>query len=553
VLLEVLSDAPEALRLSLLHSFEIHFFATPIAQNLRKFDARKVFELLPKMSSRSNERLVRLYGVLLVADKNADLELLKLFLSRRDAVGSIGIHVLNDALVSLLKVNEDQFYSIVRDNILSDENLISHVIQQPLISEVISGIKPQTDQARCAAKVDFYLSVKSNASDQNKSNFVRAILTIMTARDITALEPRVVSALDTLISLDSADVPNSVKGECLDAIEKLSGRIADPGEKLHLFRFILKHHKVLDRTRVDSLLKPFIDTAPRHIILDLVKSSREFQVPLASSEALLSSLGARVNRDIPDQGLIEYLIEKSPTELKNQVVNLIVDLIRTNDAGRFHPALNAAINNVASLPADGVNRICIACVEGLHRLGASVVTTMLDPALKLLPQTSDVPRKVLTDLLVEWIKSDDPNLRNMGSSYYRRARDQVAQERRSEIAREIVLRLQSISNRIDQASVLIDLIVEDWGFVEGQYKDLFVDILTAQLSTAKPENLQLLGITSLGKLDSLGGRAGQAMNGLLALGKASTGSVRNVCKKTLASMRRFKAPDSFWREVEKLE
>jgi hypothetical protein len=76
--------------------------------------------------------------------------------------------------------------------------------------------------------------------------------------------------------------------------------------------------------------------------------------------------------------------------------------------------------------------------------------------------------------------------------------------------------------------------------------------MIAQLSTAKPEPSQLVGINTLTRLESLGARTSQVLNGILTLARTSSPNVRSACKKTLESMRRFEAPEGFWKRVEEL-
>jgi hypothetical protein len=254
-----------------------------------------------------------------------------------------------------------------------------------------------------------------------------------------------------------------------------------------------------------------------------------------------------------DLALIEYLIEGTPPESKAQVVGLIVKLLQTNDPGRFRPALNAAFSKRASLSDEELGKICVECADTLHRLGISHASTLLDPALTLLPSSSDVAQKVLSDLLVEFMKSDDAQTRKTGSTYYRRIREQITPDRRREITHQVVVKIQSMQNNVDQATVLIDLVLEEQNLLDDQYRDQLIDLLSAELSTAKGPNLQLLGVNSLARLTKLDGRTDQVLNGILALAKAATPEVKTACKKALSSMKRFGGHKDFWNQVEELQ
>jgi hypothetical protein len=474
VVLAIRDLAPANLVSRIDRSFETHVFDPLFVKsplNLRRLDVQKVFTLLPQISARSKNRLICLYGGLLLVDKKMDLDLLKLFLSNRDALGDAGVISVNDALISLLDTDEEQFHKVVVENILTDENLIRDVVQQRLVSKIVTDIKPLTDEAKRNARLNFFLRVKAYASNPNKAEFVRILLGIMTLRETTALEPHVRNALEKLMVLNDDDIPSSVREECINVIAKLSGRIADYGEKLRLLRFVVKHIRVFDRSRTDSILKPFVDAAPPNMVLELVKSARELDAPILSSNVVLESLGTRVARDIPDQNLIEYLAEGTPAELKNQLSKLFVGLVQTNDPRRFGPALAAVVKKKDSFSKEELDTISVACVKTARGLGVPQAATLIEPVLALIPHTSDVSGKVLTDLIIEWIKSDDANTRNTGCNSYRKVRDLIASERRMQIAHQVIAKIQSMSDRIDQASVLIDLIVEDWGLVEEQYRN----------------------------------------------------------------------------------
>lgn len=556
VVLAFLHLAPGTLKLQLTRVFEIYVFDLDLVTNLRRLDAGRIFDLLLNMNSSSRERLVILYGGLLVLEKKLDVELFKSFLAKRAEIGALGIAVLNEALSSLLAANEDEFHATMRDYVLKDQKLIRDIIGQRLISDVVSRINTKAGDAKNTANIEFYFKVKSEASERNKADFVRALVLIMKAPpQTTILEQRIAFPLGKLMALDQGDVPRTVIGECMNDIVKLADNMADYLHKLALYRFGLKHYKILDKDEVEVLLqhlKPLVERGPHNAIQELAKSAREFEAPILSSPIIVSSLAARIKGDMPDQALMEYLIEGTLPETKAQVIGLIVELLQTNDPGRFRPALNAAASKKASLTDEELGKICVACAEALRRLGISHASTLLDSALKLLPSSSDVAQKVLSDLLVEFMKSDDAQTRNNGSTYYRRIREQITPDRRREITHQIVVKIQSMQNSVDQVAALIDLVLEDQNLLDDQYRDQLIDLLTAQLSTAKGSNVQLLGVNSLARLAKLDGRTNQALNGILALAKAATPEVRAACKKALDSMRKFGGSKDFWNQAEAL-
>jgi hypothetical protein len=556
VVLAVLHLAPGTVKPKLTRAFEIYVFDPILQRNLGSLDAGRVFDLLPNMNSSSRERLVTLYGGLLVLDKKLNVELFKLFLVKRAEIGASGIAVINEALSSLLAANEDEFHATMREYVLKDEKLMRDTIGQRLISDVVSRINTKAGDAKNTANIDFYFKVKSEASERNKADFVRALVLIMKAPQTTILEPRIAFPLEKLMALDQGDVPRTVVGECINDIVKLADNMPNHLHKLALYRFGLKHYKIPDKGEVEVLiqhLKSLIESGPPNAIQELAKSAREFEAPILSSPVIVSSLGARIKRDLADQALIEYLIEETPPESKANVVGLIVELLQTNDPGRFRPALNAAVSEKANLSDEELGKICVACAEALRRLGASHASALLDPALKLLPSSSDVAQKVLSDLLVEFMKSDDAQTRNIGSTYYRRIREQITPDRRREITHQIVVKIQSMQNSVDQVAVLIDLVLEDQNLLDAQYRNQLIDLLTAQLSTAKGPNVQLLGVNSLARLAKLDGRTNQALNGILVLAKAATPEVKAACKKALDSMRKIGGSKDFWDQVKALQ
>jgi hypothetical protein len=377
----------------------------------------------------------------------------------------------------------------------------------------------------------------------------------MTHKDTNSFEPDIEFSLSKLMALDVNEIPDAIKGECFAAIMKFAGLMSDPLRKVAFYRFMLKHYNRLDSKDSETLavnhLKPILDSGPANAIQELMKSAQEFEAPILNSAAIVSSLATRIKNNLPDQSLIEYFIEKTPPQLKGQATSLIVGLIQSNDPRRFAPALKATVTKRASLPREELDKVCVASVDGVRRLGISQASTFLDPVLTMLPDTSGVASKVLTDFLVENLKSDDPNARSIGANYYRKIRDDIAHEKRGEIAHQLILKLQSMSEKLDQVTTVIDLVLEDQGVLGEQYRNQFIDLLLAQLSTARPVNVQLLGINSLARMKELGRRADRILEEILALAKASP-QVREACKQALDSMRKFKGSKAFWKQVEEL-
>jgi hypothetical protein len=267
----------------------------------------------------------------------------------------------------------------------------------------------------------------------------------------------------------------------------------------------------------------------------------------------LTSFITRIKTNLPDQNLIQFLIEQCPPETKNVVWTLLSDLVRSGDPARFVSAIKLLQSKPELFDKDGLDTISLACIEGAKKMSASHADTFLRPILDQVPKCSVVVANSLTDVIVEWLKSEDPSIRSKGVEYYRLIRGQLGKDRIQQISGQLVVKLQSMADRLDQCESVILLLLEDQQSLEDHYRNQLLDLLGAQLSTARSEQVQLLGIRSIVIVNDLGKKSDQILTALFSLAKTGSPKVRDASKGALDSLKKYKGPKGFWEDFSKLK
>jgi len=81
---------------------------------------------------------------------------------------------------------------------------------------------------------------------------------------------------------------------------------------------------------------------------------------------------------------------------------------------------------------------------------------------------------------------------------------------------------------------LIDIVVQGQDVLdEGDLSD-FADVMSAQFSTAKPEDVQLAGLLAIAEVKNLGGRTNDIVSHVLELARSTSNEkVRNSAKEVI--------------------
>jgi len=138
----------------------------------------------------------------------------------------------------------------------------------------------------------------------------------------------------------------------------------------------------------------------------------------------------------------------------------------------------------------------------------------------------DIQDRIVYEIL-ELIKQAEP-LRSKGIGYYRELKEQIPEEMRRHVLRQLIINLSGTLD--EQMRPSLDLIFEDQDILEKEDLIRLIDYLTGQISTAQKEQTQIYAMEYVLRMPNLYRRGGEVLRAVLLVSRSgSQGSFRRRC------------------------
>ena len=526
VLLETLDLATDQMRDEVIASLQNSLTTKEIKANLGKFDRSKIFNVAERMTSLYRNRIFMRYIELLIRETSYDASLLDLLIQRRKIFPSDVINALNESLAKFLTVNETEALKIIYQKLCSDPNAANDVVTDKLVATVVERIGTEISDVnnnRCQV----YVALKHLASQQTKARFVSTLLTIVRQRKESSITREIRFAIGQLNSLTSEDIPRNVFEELYETLAECSLRMTDEMQKIEVlapvFMIFGSMKEETKKNLIENHLVPLMSRCTLQCINRVLDVARQHSVHLTNYEPFFNALINRVKSSLPDGNLIQFLIEEAQEKQKVSIGQSLAQMIQSNNPTLLSPAFQALQKNYEKLVGEALDAVCNACLDMAKRFPPQRKTFLEPMITEAITRCSSTPKNSVADLLLEYIKSDDVSLSSLGTQYYLRIQSRIAVERRRNVLRQVIIRLRNLLDRIDTSwQHLIDIIIQGQQILEEDDISDFLDVMIAQLSTAKQESIQLVGLVNITKVTKLYNRADDVISHVLELAKSTS-------------------------------
>lgn len=152
--------------------------------------------------------------------------------------------------------------------------------------------------------------------------------------------------------------------------------------------------------------------------------------------------------------------------------------------------------------------------------------------------------------LLEHLKSEDINIRNIGKRYYLTIKNHISDRKAKFIGQQLITKLNSIQPNINEnANPIFEILMEEQERLEKYTLEDLIDILLSLLHESKPIEVRNMAIRCLVSLKRLYRRSYQVLDQLLDLSKRANPGERESIVEALISFKDYKGRRDFWKDA----
>jgi len=539
VLIETLDIVTSEAHAEVVERLQNYLTTKEIKSNLGGLERSKVFHTIGEMIPPYKGQILLAYVELLVKEKSYDVGLLDLLIEHRQMLVSVPevVDALNQSLGRFLSLNEAEGLRILQQKLCSNPAATNDLVKDTLVAATVAKMTPEATEVN-NSRSQVYLALKHRASMATKAAFVHRLLTMIEQRQVNSIDAPIKFAIDQLNSLSSEDIPLEIVERLYSVLADCASRMSNEMEMIQVLAPVFASFAHLKeqskRDLAEGRLAQLLSRCSLQCVTMILETGKKHSVRLMDYDAFFKALTGRVKSSLPDINLIQLTIDESSESQRVSVGAALAEMIRTNNPGLYTPALQAFQKNHEKLPIQALDGVCEACLE-MTKKSPGQASAFLEPILAATARCSSAPKNSLADQTLEYMKSDDVNLSSLGGRYYCKIQDHLGSEKRRYVLRQLIIRLRNLVDRIDPSRRhLIDIVVQGQDVLdEGDLSD-FADVMSAQFSTAKPEDVQLAGLLAIAEVKNLGGRTNDIVSHVLELARSTSNEkVRNSAKEVI--------------------
>lgn len=526
VLLMIKDDVPQKVTNELIHHFEQICSTQFMLPQLLKFDAEKVFSIMPFMQQTYRDQIIIEYMNQTIESKAINEEIFKLILGNQDLVSHRAKMVLNSLLVRLNKNNEllsRQLLSKIYNSSKKEHTLIN----QQFIQSIITRISPNEFEQNMH-RINSYMETKELATNSTKQIFVKQLMKVITVPK-TAPDGEVNLVLETLSKLKEDDVPKSVSDFVVTKIALVITNMNHISHKIQVLRPIIPHlHKLTEEIKekfFKESLKPILTAGSSNEILTLLDDFSESNLNILSNDGLFQELAKRSSKNIFDPKLIGYILQKTPKEKAKDAVDLVIANITSKKNPNYSTALDAFKNNSQHLPINEVDRVCSSIVKTSKDFSDNQKAKFFETLGLIASNCSQNAKNEIVDELLELLKQPEP-LQKIGINTFKKIESVITNKIKLRIFRQLIINLSSPPKT--RNSPILDLIFENQDVINKDDSLRLIDYLRGYISTSQSQDIQIKSLEYLLKIPNLFDRTKEILEATLLIATSGNNDLKNL-------------------------
>lgn len=554
VLLETFPNLPEASKPEISSEIQVYLSSPEIVPNVMQFPVADVFKILHQIETRYRDTILTSYAANLLKNAVLNVRLLDHLISSRDLLPPSAIHEINKSLASFYQKNEEECQRVMETKILIEDELQRLLLRNEIPSAIASKILPDQPLNQTRKRVNLYMKVRQHASTSTKVNFVRHIFGLLPKQPTSSLDQNTNFVLDTLSTLQKADVPQTVVPELSETLQRYMQPIGDESQRLKFLQPIIKHLEKLPENSREQFLKTHVRnrllSGQPPIVLSLIEYFSESTYQLMDDDASFNSLLARSQKDILDARLMNFLIKQSTDQQKEKVVEAMIANINSGDEARQNAALSSFRSNCGDFSKSLASHVFQTSLQVTKGMPPEKKLRFFDSLVECSSSYTAESKKQLRNEILELMRDSNANIQSKGFEYFRKISTELTPAQRKHILRQLIIGLPTKLNA--SARKVLDIVFENKNDLDEEDFLRLIDYLTGHISTAVTPEARLLALEYTLRLDNLYRRAAEVLQAVLDVYGTGEPKVQETGKQILSKFKRYKVRNGFWEEVERV-
>ncbi len=505
VLLEVFVLIPLESQNKVVVLFSKFMRTKEIRETLHNFDVDKLFPLVLQMEYGSKEDLLKEYCKMIYRFDKETQKILKNFVNAKSDLSQAVLAEFDLNMQYSGQHSEEKFVKSL-EFLLNCEDAYPVLIGQKTINELIQRIDiPSADKT----KLNLYRKLKHLASDSNKYDFTRKVLSQLISDKTNALTGNAENALILLKQLDKTDFPTVVSDLVFENVANKITQYDTPDHKISIIELIFKIFSTLSDEKkvvfiIQYLSQSISSFSPPHISR-LLNSTKSEKAEILAYDVILDNILERMNQGQIAEEVVDFLFVCSPVDKHEKISNSLIKFI-TKGTSAFPQIISSSLRNYfALLSEDPKNKLIKALIEnGKMRSWNDtypVFDNITNPLTKCPSQLSDE----LSDILIDWIRSGDQNQNNYGMSLLLKIFNNLSESNQRSVIREVFSRLETLlAQNNELVRSCFNFIKQVSSNITNQELDRLIDLIIKAMSDIHTPQIRLTGLDIIAglKLDS---------------------------------------------------
>ncbi|MCV0366327.1 MAG: KAP family NTPase [Nitrosopumilus sp.] len=553
VLLEIYDDVPSETQNEIFAKLETYLRTRGIRESLQRFDIDKLFPLVMKMSTEPQSILLKEYCRVVEHNIKLREKILQHFIDVKDNLPTEVIQELKQHIKMLGQSSPEELDGVIRfisrDNDASEKFLSG----QP-IDELISRIdaikrKPFTD------RIEIYLSIKNSATPNNKTTFLKKILTFVANFRENELKGDAQTAFDILNKLEVSDFPPAGANSVYETIVPLLDRFANENHKISVISIILKVFSNMNEGKkkgfAEKFLSKHITSGNEPIIRSILEQAAKFNAPILKYDPLMDNIVSRLSGNPINDSFVSYLITLSPEDRMDRVKDFIISCLKKRNPQFVNPTSSSFSKNVDKFSKEQAEEIHSELIQTIKSMPWDQAQDALTATATSISKAAKSNKDEFADICLRWMLAGDANQSNKGLDSITKSTSVFSKEKKTLLKEQILSQLDTLGSRNDQNSNrFFKFISNNRDSFENKELERLSYIIIRNLNSGQPEIIQLT-LTWLPKM-KLEHKGMSMLKVIFDVAKKSNDSVKNKCKEALKNLNGYDKSEEFTKEVNQL-
>ena len=540
ILIRIYNTMPESFKNLLANKIGAFATLSELQSEVDRYDLSLVFPIIENMDGTFRNRMLELYESRITPGK-VDMQVIERLIGIYELMSTSAIDIFNEKLQSLFTGNREDANQVIR-KLAEKPEAIDGLISDTTVEKVAESINESIDEEN-KGTIELYLILRKRASSQTRSDFLSKIISIISTNEDSSFDDTKKFGLQILSSLEREDIPIEGVGQLYDVLNKYTGLMNAPDEKLEFVKIFFKFFDIFEEAQQEEFLNnhlsAMIESAAQGILRNVIEAANSAGVKILKYDLLLDRFIDRVKRDLPDFELIASLTIKVPSAKKAKIKDMIIALINNDDGTYFEVGLKSVEQLQGEFSSGQIGEMCNACLERSKSTGMPDKQKFVETILKVFEKCPEQFKHRFSELTAAFILMDDQQIRDMGISCFQRIKDSIDGGQKEMLINQVI---RGVGQKVSQNAIsgssepVLELIIDEQSILNRNDMVRLVEILLDMRSEEKSKESKLVGIKYLGKIDRMYQRKRNVLSALKADAEVDDEDIKTQARQTIEEL-----------------